>query len=111
METALPLPLNEDRAIAEDLAALCKALAHPVRIKIVRHLLREDRCICGKIVNILPLAQSTVSQHLKILKEAGLVRGAVEGPTTCYCVDKERLASIGQAMEALFNWKNDHANR
>ena len=90
----------------EELATLFKALAHPARINIIRHLLKENRCICGRIVKVLPLAQSTVSQHLKILKEAGLVQGEVEGPATCYCVDKKKLAFVGEAMSALFNWED-----
>lgn len=85
----------------DDFAGFCKALAHPARIRILRHLLEEDRCICGRLVEILPLAQSTVSQHLKILKEAGLVQGEVEGPKTCYCVDKERLAAMYRCMKTL----------
>lgn len=87
------------------LAFLFKALAHPARIKILRHLLAEDRCICGRIVEVLPLAQSTVSQHLKILKESGLVLGEVEGPKTCYCVDKETLASVSVALKTFCNLK------
>ena len=92
----------------DELANLFKALAHPVRLKIIRHLLDEDRCICGRIVEVLPLAQSTVSQHLKILKDAGLVQGEVEGPKTCYCVDKERLASVCRSMSALLNCEYIH---
>lgn len=72
-------------------ARICKALGHPARIQIVEHLKTIDRCICGEIVQILPLAQSTVSQHLKVLKAAGLVKGEVEGPRTCYCLDWEVL--------------------
>lgn len=72
----------------EAFARICKALAHPARIRIVAYLKRENRCICGEIVGILPLAQSTVSQHLKILKESGLVQGEVEGLRTCYCLDQ-----------------------
>ena len=72
-------------------AGICKALGHPARIRIIEHLKAIDRCICGEIVQILPLAQSTVSQHLKVLKAAGLVRGEVEGPCTCYCLDREML--------------------
>lgn len=108
MDTAIAIPQDADLCCADELAALCKALAHPVRIKILRHLLQQDRCICGSIVKVLPLAQSTVSQHLKILKQAGLVEGTVEGPAICYCVDKEKLASIGQALAEIFNWKNYH---
>lgn len=85
----------------ELLADCCKALGHPARIAILRHLLAEDRCICGRIVEIMPLAQSTVSQHLKILKQAGLVKGEVEGPKTCYCVDKDVLARLGFSIETL----------
>ena len=83
------------------LADICKALGHPARIQILRHLQAEDRCICGRIVEIMPLAQSTVSQHLKILKQAGLVKGEIEGPKTCYCVNKDMLARLGLAMDNL----------
>lgn len=91
-----PIPLSD-----EQLAEACKALGHPARIAILRHLIREDRCICGRIVEIMPLAQSTVSQHLKILKQAGLVAGEVEGPKTCYCVDKAMLARLGESIASL----------
>lgn len=87
----------------DELANLFKALAHPARIKILKHLLDENRCVCGRIVELLPLAQSTVSQHLKILKEVGLVQGEVEGPKTCYCVNKTKLASICTSMSAFLN--------
>ena len=87
----------------DELANLCKALAHPARIKILKHLLDENRCVCGRIVELLPLAQSTVSQHLKVLKEVGLVQGEVEGPKTCYCVNKTKLASICTSMSTLLN--------
>ncbi len=82
----------------ESLALICKALSHPARIRIVEHLKAVDQCICGEIVEILPLAQSTVSQHLKILKAAGLVLGEIEGPRTCYCLDKKRLKLFKQAV-------------
>ncbi|WP_300674824.1 metalloregulator ArsR/SmtB family transcription factor [Desulfoluna sp.] len=79
---------------AHRLGELCKALAHPARIEILNHLLAEDRCICGDLVAVLPLAQSTVSQHLRVLRKAGLVQGEVEGPKTCYCVDPEVLGEL-----------------
>lgn len=85
----------------KQIAAICKALGHPARIQILRHLMEEDRCICGKIVTVLSLAQSTVSQHLKILKEAGLVQGEVEGPRTCYCINRETLAAFNTTMNAF----------
>jgi ArsR family transcriptional regulator len=75
----------------EQLALLCKALAHPARLQILEYLESIDACICGDIVNILPLAQSTVSQHLKILKEASLVEGEIDGPRTCYSLNRETL--------------------
>ncbi len=74
-----------------ELALYCKALSNPVRIYIVNYLLKKDRCICGQLVDELPLAQSTVSQHLSILKKSGIIRGEIEGPKTCYCVDKNVL--------------------
>jgi ArsR family transcriptional regulator len=83
------------------LAARIKALAHPARLAIVRALMRIDGCCCGDIVRNLPLAQSTVSQHLKILREAGIIRGEISGPRTCYCLDRAALASVAGAMEAL----------
>jgi len=85
----------------ETFAMLCKALANPARIKIVRHLKRINGCICGEIVDILPLAQSTVSQHLKALKQAGLIQGEVEGPSTCYCVDREMLQTFKEMASIL----------
>jgi len=93
--------MSESQPNIKKLAILCKALGHPARISILRQLLREDRCVCGRIVEILPLAQSTVSQHLKILKEAGLIIGEVEGPKTCYCVDKAQLAALANDISAL----------
>jgi DNA-binding transcriptional ArsR family regulator len=92
---------TDDQIDAESFALICKALGHPARVKIVQHLKEIDRCVCGKIVEILPLAQSTVSQHLKILKEANLVKGEVEGPSTCYCLDKDTLEVFKQMVEAL----------
>ena len=85
------------------LARRIKALAHPARLKIVRALLRVggDGCCCGDIVRDLPLAQSTVSQHLKVLREAGLIRGDISGPRSCYCLDREALAAVAQAMADL----------
>lgn len=85
----------------QTLAALCKALGHPARVAILKHLLQVNSCICGEIVNILPLAQSTVSQHLKQLKEAGLIRGEIEGPHICYCADKDRLAQLKTLISSL----------
>jgi len=83
------------------LARRLKALAHPARLTIVRALLEADRCSCGDIVRSLPLAQSTVSQHLKVLREAGLIRGEIEGPRSCYWVDAGALTRIAARVEGL----------
>ena len=94
--------LSEQQADPDhELAEACKALGHPVRIRILQYLKQANRCVCGEIVEILPLAQSTVSQHLKILKEAGLVVGEIDGPCTCYCLDKKKLARLKKLVAGL----------
>lgn len=85
-----------------ELAFLAKALAHPARIAILQYLATRNGCICGDIVDELPLSQSTVSQHLKELKDAGLVKGDVEGPSICYCVDKTNWKKVHAAFSRLF---------
>jgi ArsR family transcriptional regulator, arsenate/arsenite/antimonite-responsive transcriptional repressor len=80
--------LEEDYILIADLA---KALSHPARIKIMHVLLEKQRCVCGDIVDELPLSQSTVSQHLKELKRVGLIDGEIEGPRTCYCINSKKL--------------------
>jgi len=92
---------NEPSIDTEAFAKICKALAHPVRIKILTYLKSVNRCICGEIVDMLPLAQSTVSQHLKHLKAAGLIQGEIEGPRTCYCIDATVLERFKQLVERL----------
>ncbi len=85
------------------LAAWAKALAHPARVAIVKALAERGTCICGEIVEVLPLAQSTVSQHLKALQEAGLVKGTVDGPRSCYCLDAAALRHARAAFGALWH--------
>lgn len=85
----------------EELARLAKALAHPARAAIVRLLLNGGECICGDIVGRLPLAQATVSQHLKVLKEAGWIQGQVDGPRVCYCVRAETLPRFVTLIRGL----------
>jgi ArsR family transcriptional regulator, arsenate/arsenite/antimonite-responsive transcriptional repressor len=85
----------------DELAALTKALGHPARVKILRLLLQKNACICGDIVEELPLAQSTVSQHLKVLKDAGLIRGEVDGPRVCYCVEPQTLRRLRALVAGL----------
>jgi DNA-binding transcriptional ArsR family regulator len=94
------LPSDEAGADAR-LARLAKALAHPARVAILRLLLKRRTCMCGEIVDVLPLAQSTVSQHLRQLKEAGLIRGEVDGPRVCYCVDEGVLAQLEALLGQL----------
>lgn len=76
------------------IALLAKAIGHPARIAILEYLMKAENCICGDIVNELPLAQPTVSQHLKELKNAGLIKGNVEGNAICYCIDEEALIKL-----------------
>lgn len=83
------------------LAALAKALAHPARIAILDYLLKVDACVCGDIVNELPLAQPTVSQHLKELKTAGLIKGSIEGNSICYCINEKALGQLEEFFNAI----------
>jgi len=83
------------------MAELAKALAHPARIKILRVLLERNECICGEICRCLPLAQSTISQHLKILKDAGLIKGEVDGPRVCYCISEEKIERLKTLISGL----------
>ena len=85
----------------EKLAAICKALAHPARVKIVRHLIEQSECLTGELVDVLPLAQSTVSQHLKVLREAGVIVGEIDGPRCCYCVAPDVLETLRALVTSL----------
>ncbi|QDS95910.1 putative HTH-type transcriptional regulator YgaV [Roseimaritima multifibrata] len=97
---ATPVELQADPT-ADDFAKLAWAIAHPARVQIVRFLIGRQACMCGEIVNQLPLAQSTVSQHLKILKESGLIQGEVDGPKVCYCINPECLESLKAFVNEL----------
>lgn len=81
---------EEERRLAE----LAKAISHPARIAILRVLAQHKSCICGEIVDVLPLAQATVSQHLKELKNVGLVKGTIDGPRSCYCLNPEVVKEL-----------------
>lgn len=85
----------------QQLALLCKALGHPARVRILRTLLSRERCIAGELAGQLDLAQSTVSQHLKILKESGLIKGEVDGTRRCYCADRTIVAKLKTLVNAL----------
>ena len=92
--------INPNQEIT-DISNFAKALSHPARIEILRYLAERDTCICGEIVDILPLAQSTVSQHLKELKKAGLITGEVDGPRSCYCINREKLSEVQNLLNTF----------
>ncbi len=85
------------------IAACAKALSHPARIAILQMLMKRNACVCGDIVDELPLSQSTVSQHLKELKSAGLIKGSIEGTSICYCIDSEGMEKASKDLRAFFD--------
>jgi DNA-binding transcriptional ArsR family regulator len=85
-----------------ELAVLTKALGHPARIAILQFLIKTKSCVCGDIVDELPLSQSTVSQHLKELKSAGLIKGDIDGPSVCYCIDEKAWNKAKKVIGDLF---------
>lgn len=91
----------EGDAADEELAAFARAVGHPARVRILRLLARRCECVCGEIVEEVGLAQSTVSQHLKVLKEVGLIRGEIDGPRTCYCVEPRALRRLKALVGGL----------
>ncbi len=89
-----------------DISILNKALGHPARIAIIEYLLESGSCICGDIVNELPLAQATVSQHLRELKHAGLIKGSIEGNSICYCISEEAVERlVAYFSDMLINFR------
>ena len=90
-------PASSDIALAQ----LADALGHPARVAIIRLLKEREICVCGEIVEVLPLAQSTVSQHLKVLKSAGWIQGEVDGPRVCYCLDPQALGKFEALIAEL----------
>ena len=104
-ETSCPPPAHQ--AVAkhknanDELAELTKAMGHPARVLIMRLLMERDSCVCGELVDELPFAQSTVSQHLKVLKEANLIYGEIDGPRICYCVNQAMVARFKQLVAAF----------
>lgn len=93
----------EFTATENQLARYAKALAHPARVAILKLLAKKQTCVCGDIVDELPLSQSTVSQHLKELKEAGLIKGEIEGVTVCYCIDEKEWKKAQAWLNQLFD--------
>lgn len=89
------------------LADFAKALGHPARVAILKVLAQRKTCICGEIVEVLPLAQSTVSQHLKELLKAGLIQGTVDGPKSCYCINWDTFSQFEAIFNAFFAKANE----
>lgn len=98
---------NVEALQMETLARICKAMGHPVRMQIIEFLKTERQCYCGQIVNHLPLAQSTVSQHLKSLREAGVIIGEVEGPGICYCLNRSLLRQFKISLANFIDQRRD----
>ncbi|MBX3101636.1 MAG: winged helix-turn-helix transcriptional regulator [Bacteroidetes bacterium] len=94
-----------------NLAAIAKALGHPARIAILDYLLKVDVCICGDIVGEIPLAQPTISQHLKELKQVGLIKGSISGNTVCYCLDEVAVSTLQSYLSVLSQKLRDHQNQ
>lgn len=86
-----------------NLAKYAKALAHPARIAILNLLIKKQACICGDIVDELPISQSTVSQHLKELKDAGLIKGEIDGVSVCYCIDEKEWVKVSSLISGFFD--------
>ncbi|MCC5942585.1 MAG: winged helix-turn-helix transcriptional regulator [Balneolaceae bacterium] len=105
-------PIDISQSNIKRTAELAKALGHPARIAILKLLSERDSCVCGDITDQLPLAQSTVSQHLKALKSAGLIQGNVEGVRTCYCLDPKGINELtellaGFSQNLVTNYQNN----
>lgn len=94
--------LDIDGSEQKRLIAIFKALGNPTRFEIMKYLVTHPGCITGDIVAVLPLAQSTVSQHLKVLRQAGLIKGEVEGPATSYCIDETNVAWFREKVGEIF---------
>jgi ArsR family transcriptional regulator len=88
-------------AMDDRLADRLKALGHPARLEILRVLAARGRCVCGEVVSVMPLSQATVSQHLKVLKDAGLIWGRIDGKNSCYCLDPGGLSDLRAALDGL----------
>lgn len=84
-----------------ELASIAKAIAHPARVAILEYLAGRTDCMCGDIVDVIPLAQATVSQHLKELKQAGLIKGTIEGNSICYCIDEKGWEKLNTMLSEI----------
>jgi ArsR family transcriptional regulator len=93
---------EQNITVFDSLAIACKALSHPARLAILQTLSSRGACICGEIVEVMPLSQATVSQHLKTLKDAGLITGEVDGPRSCYCINTDAMCDLRERFGQLF---------
>jgi ArsR family transcriptional regulator len=93
--------LGKEEGSVEALALLCKALGHPARVRLLKHLIDYGTCFFGDLSEVVPLAASTISQHMAVLKEAGLVSGSADAHRTCYCVNPDRLAFLKHLVQEL----------
>lgn len=97
---------NEQNEIAQ----LTKVLGHPARVSILQHLFRLNSCVCGELVNEIGLAQATISQHLRELKESGLIKGNIEGTSVCYCIDQEKWNEMKNTLGSFLDQKTFDSN-
>ncbi|MHA7944171.1 ArsR/SmtB family transcription factor [Formosa sp. 3Alg 14/1] len=93
-----------------DIARIAKVLGHPARISILEYLIKSDSCVCGDLVEEIGLAQPTISQHLKELKNAGLIQGTIEGTSICYCINTEKWNEIRSKLNLFFDQKATCSN-
>ncbi|TYP96469.1 ArsR family transcriptional regulator [Tenacibaculum adriaticum] len=93
-----------------EIAAIAKVLGHPARIAIIQHLIKMKSCICGDLVDVIGLAQPTISQHLKELKNIGIIKGNIEGTSVCYCIDEKNWNVIKNTLNEFFSLNSDNNN-
>jgi DNA-binding transcriptional ArsR family regulator len=94
---------NEFSQEFQSIARFAKAISHPARVAILKTLAEKNSCVCGDIVDVMPLSQSTVSQHLKELRDAGIIQGEIQGPKSCYCINYNNLKTNFEALSGLIN--------
>ncbi len=102
---------NEFNIKEQKIAEICKALSHPARIAIINFLIKKKECICSDVVNELPLSQSTVSQHLKELKNAGLIKGDIDGQRVCYCIDLKKWNEAKKIIDIFLSQEVIESNK
>ena len=86
-----------------EIASIAKVIGHPARVAIIQHLVKTNSCICGDLVDVIGLAQPTISQHLKELKNIGLIQGSIEGTSVCYCINPEKIREVRDLLSSFFS--------